>query len=401
MREPIHQSSHVGSAGGAGAVGFDEIRGEFPMLDKMIYLNTAANGLIPERGRIVLESFFREAQYLEGLARAGAFEALAETRQEAATLLDCDAAAIALTFNTSHGLNVAANTLSYEPGDNVVLAHGEFPANVYPWLNLESRGVEVRLIECGLRADAEALLAACDARTRVVAVSMLQFHDGYRPDVQLLAQRCRERGIRTVADGIQAIGCTVVRPQALGLDFVATGGQKWLLSPRGTGLLYVRPDLIPELQTPILGWLNVDYEGRFDSLLRYPRTLFADARRFELGTPNLHDILVLRESLRLLNELGIERIEEHNLHLAEMLRTGLEAIDAVRLRAAGPRPSPIVSFELADAARVELVREALARARVHCAFREGRFRMAVHLYNRAADVERTLESVRESASGGP
>ena len=384
----------------------DSVRSLFPIVDRITYLNTAANGLVPEAGRSILERFFREHHYLEGGSPDSvgvhdlddAFRVLAEVRAEAATLLGCDQSGIALTFNTSHGLNLAANAIPWQPGDNVVLVRGEFPANVYPWRNLEDRGVRLRMIDTAdRRADVSALLAACDGRTRAVAVAALQFHDGYRPDLAGLAHACRERGIRTVVDGIQAVGGTVLRPAELGLDFVAAGGQKWLLSPRGTGILYVRPELIPELRTPFLGWLAVDYGDRFDSLLQYPTELYPDARRFELGTPNVHDILVLRESLRLLNGIGIDRIETHNLQLAARLRQGLAELPGVRVCPPGELPAPIVAFEVVEQSAA--VRTALERARVHYAFREGRFRMSFHLYNDAMDVDRAREALASPLAG--
>ena len=369
------------------------VRREFPLLRDLTYLNTASNGLIPERARHLVERFFREHFYVESRSPYELFEVLASTRAAVAHLLGCGPEAIALTFNTSHGLNVAANSLPLEPGDNVVLAHGEFPANVYPWRNLESRGIEVRLIENPLlRADVDTLTAACDARTRVVAVSAVQFHDGYRPDLAALAAFCRERDIRTVVDGAQAIGACAIRPAALGVDFLASGGQKWLCAPRGTGFLYVRPALVQELRLPVLGWLNVDYQGRFDSLLRYPRDLYPDARRFELGTVNLHDVLMLRESLGLLNEIGIEHIEAHDVALAQRLRASLTSIPGVTVRAAGPRPSPIVAFAV-PSERTPALREAFVRARIDASFREGHFRLSAHLYNDDADIDLAVETV--------
>ena len=369
------------------------VRREFPLLDDLTYINTAANGLIPERARLLVERFFREHSYVESRTPYDLFEVLGSTRAAIARLLDCGPEAIALTFNTSHGLNIAANAIPLEPGDNVVLTQGEFPANVYPWRNLESRGIELRLVDNpNLRSDVDMLTSACDARTRVVAVTAVQFHDGYRPDLAALADFCRERGIRTVVDGAQAIGTCAIRPAALGVDFLAGCGQKWLCAPRGTGFLYVRPELIPELRLPVLGWLNVDYEGRWDSLLRYPRELYPDARRFELGTINLHDVLMLRESLGLLNDIGIERVEAHDVGLAQRVRSGLEAIPGVSLRAASPRPSAIVAFAVA-AERGRALHEALVHARIDISFREGRFRLSPHLYNDAADVDRALETI--------
>ncbi len=369
------------------------IRREFPALDGATYLNTASNGLVPERSRLLFERYFSEQHYVEGLSPYDLFEVLAETRLEIARLLGCGADAIALTFNTSHGLNLAANSILMTAGDNVVLAHGEFPGNVYPWRNLESRGIELRMIEPpGGRADAEWLIAACDTRTRAVAVSAVQFHDGYRPDLAALARFCRERDIRTVVDGAQAIGCCVVRPVELGIDFLAGCGQKWLCAPRGTGFLYVRAELVRDLHLPMLGWMNVDYGGRFDCLLEYPRQIFPDARRFELGTANLHDILMLRESLRLLNEIGIDRVAAHDAGLAQRLRSAMNGSSGVALCDVGTSPSPIVAFTV-GAERAQRLHRAFRDARIHYSLREGRFRLAPHIYNDDSDIDRAVDVI--------
>lgn len=372
------------------------IRREFPDLDGATYLNTASNGLVPERARLVLERFFNEQQYVEGLSPYDLFEVLATTRVEVARLLDCSQEAIALTFNTSHGLNLAANSIPMVKGDNVVLANGEFPGNVYPWRNLESRGIELRWVEPpGGRADAESLIAACDAHTRIVTVSAVQFHDGCRPDLAALAAHCREHDIRTVVDGAQAIGSCVVHPAELGIDFIAGCGQKWLCAPRGTGFLYVRAELVRDLRLPMLGWLNVDYGGRFDRLLEYPRQIFPDARRFELGTANLHDILMLRESLRLLNEIGIDRVAAHDAGLAQRLRTALHGASGLELCDVGSSPSPIIAFAV-RAERAKSLHHALRDARIHYSLREGRFRFAPHIYNDEADIDRTADVITTS-----
>jgi selenocysteine lyase/cysteine desulfurase len=367
------------------------IRQDFPLANEVTYLNTASTGLIPARSRLALERFFREHAYVEALATEGLFDILGETRGAVAQLLACAPECIALTFNTSHALNLAVRFIDFQPGDNVVVARGEFPAAVYPWRSLESLGLTLRWTETPeLHADVDALLSACDVRTRAVAASAVSFHDGNRPDLARLARFCSERNIRTVIDGTQACGAVNLRPAELGLDFLAAGGQKWLLSPHGTGFLYVRAELVPDLQPPILGWLNVDYGGRFDQLLTYPEKLLADARKFELGSANVHDLLMFRESLRLLNAIGIEAIETHDVQLAQELRTGLKTIPDVAPREAND--SPIVSFGVPER-QIEPVQQALRQARVFVSFREGRFRLSLHVYNDRADVGRALEVV--------
>src|SRR5450432_879714 len=186
--------------------------------------------------------------------------------------------------STSTALNIVAQSLPWQAGDNVVLVDGEFPSNVYPWMRLQDRqGVEVRLIPNQPGMTLEALAPFVDARTRVVTASMVQFFSGHRTDLAAIGHFCREKGILFVVDGIQAVGHFPVDVQAMGIDIFASGGQKSLMGPPGIGFLYVRRDLADSMRPALIGANSV---VDFMHWLKYDLTPLPGAARFALGTTN-------------------------------------------------------------------------------------------------------------------
>ena len=160
--------------------------------------------------------------------------------------------------NTSYGLNLAARALPFERGDVVITSDREYPSNIYPWMELEaSRGVTLERVPCdGVLPDEEAILAAIERpRVRGVVLSWVSFATGYRIDVARIGRACRARGIWFVLDAIQGIGTAPLDVRAVDVDIVACGGQKWLLSPWGTGFVWLRPDLVQQLRPVDVSWM--------------------------------------------------------------------------------------------------------------------------------------------------
>src|SRR6058998_241988 len=200
---------------------------EFPWTADTIYLNNASIGPIPERTRRALDEFTAKRTAPHLLPDRELFAGLAAARLGVAQLINCDPSEVALATNTGYGLNLAARALPLKPGDVVLLSDKEFPANVYPWLLLR------------------------DPKVRVLAVSFVQFSNGYRADLQKLSAACRGNGTYLVVDGIQGIGNSVLDVTETPIDILACGGQKWLLSPWGSGFVYVRKELVPTLEPAI------------------------------------------------------------------------------------------------------------------------------------------------------
>jgi cysteine desulfurase/selenocysteine lyase len=288
-------------------------RVEFPWTRDTIYLNHASVGPLPERTRLTLEAFNRKRAAPHQLPDRELIATLAESRRLAAELVGAVPEEIALSINTGFGLSLAARALPLQAGDIVLASDREFPANVYPWMLLKDAGVTLELAPTTREGwpDEQYLLdRLADPRVRVLAVSLVQFSNGYTVDLARLSAATRATGAYLVVDAIQGLGQIPVDVRTTPVDVLACGAQKWLLSPWGSGFVYVRRALIRDLRPAITGWMAFEGTDDFTRLTQYNDTLRGDARRFELITLPYQDLAGMNASLRLLLELGIPRIHQ-------------------------------------------------------------------------------------------
>jgi len=369
---------------------------EFPWTAETIYLNNASIGPIPERTRRALDEFTAKRTAPHLLPDRELFAGLAAARLGLAQLINADPSEIALATNTSWGLNLAARALPLERGDVVLVSDKEFPANVYPWLLLRDQGIMVEMTRCTAQGwpDEEHLLERLrDPRVRVLAVSFVQFSNGYRADLKKLGAACRANGTYLVVDGIQGIGNSVLDLRETPLDIRACGGQKWLLSPWGSGFVYVRKELVSQLEPAITGWMAFEGTDDFSRLTEYNPTFRSDARRFEMITLPYQDFFGMTASLQLLLEVGVREI-------AEVTRSTHEPIvkwaQAHGVRIASPTENGHRSAILcvAPPKPVEAY-HALKRARVVCSLREGSIRLSPHCYNTVEEMEKVIEVLED------
>jgi selenocysteine lyase/cysteine desulfurase len=315
-------------------------------------------------------------------------------RQAAADLLGCDVGGVALAPNTSYGVNLAARWVGTLPPGRIVMPDGEFPANVFPWMELERHGFVIERIPSGAegRVDEARLLEAAEGHdVRAVAVSAVQFHTGYRMDLQVLGDLCRARGVALAVDGIQALGLDPLDPVALGIDVLSTGGQKWLCSPWGSGFVYLSERVRRELRPPLPSWLAFRSTQRMESLLTYDPELLEDPRRYELHTLGLQDVLGLAESLELFQELGVGRIRRYLLSLHEPVLEWIRHTDgAVSVTPEAPEGrAGILAFRVA--AGMDDLAQSMRGAGLRISVREGSIRLAPHFYTAPADMERVRD----------
>src|SRR5205814_6824172 len=293
---------------------------EFPWADETVYLNHASIGPLPERTRLALEAFNRRRATPFRLPDRDLFGTLAGARRLIAQLLSATPEEIGLTVNTGFGLAVVARALPLQPGDVVLVSDREFPANVYPWLLLRKQGIEVELAPCAAAGwpDEDYLVERLhDPRVRVLAVSFVQFANGYRADLGRLGAACRANGTFLVVDGIQGVGNSTLDVRETPVDILACGGQKWLLSPWGSGLVYVRRELISALEPAVTGWMAFEGTDDFSRLIDYNPTFRSDARRFEMVTLPFQDFHGMTTSVGMLAELGVDDIAQYARTLHE------------------------------------------------------------------------------------
>lgn len=369
---------------------------EFPWTSETVYLNNAGIGPLPERTRRTVADFLDLRAQPHRLGDGRQMEILAAARDRAARLIGADVSEIGLAPNTTFGLNMAARSLGLRRGDVVVVSDREFPANVYPWLQLRHVGVEAELATVtpeGWPDEARLLDRIADPRVRVLAVSMVQFSNGYRVDLERLSAACRAHDTYLVVDAIQGLGQIPIDVGRTPIDVLACGAQKWLLSPWGSGFLYVRRGLVERLTPAMAGWLAFEGTDDFSRLTEYRAEFRADARRFEVGTVPYQDALGMTTSLELLLEIGVARIERYLVGLRQILQSAADrGVFALVSPPDGPSASAIVCVRPPDVAE----RFAKLRAAgIACVLREGAIRLSPHFYNTADEIERVVEILRE------
>jgi cysteine desulfurase / selenocysteine lyase len=314
---------------------------------------------------------------------------LEHVRRRGAELLHADPTEIALVSNTTAGINLVAEGLPWRAGDNVVAPADEFPSNLYPWMNLASRGVELRRVQTDGNPLAE-LCAACDARTRLVTVSWVGYASGWRHDVDALAEAVHERGALLFLDAIQGLGLFPLDVRQTPVDFLAADGHKWLLGPEGAGLFFTRREHLDLLRPIGLGWNSVVQAHEFSHV---ELNLKPAASRYEGGSYNMPGLLALGASLELLAPYSLAQRAERVLELTALVCERLAKLGASIVGCREPEhASGIVSFELPGRPSPELRRRCRER-HVIVSCREGRVRVSPHVYNTEDDVERLIEAL--------
>jgi cysteine desulfurase/selenocysteine lyase len=368
----------------------ERYRPEFPIAQSSTYLNHAAVSPISCRVLNAMTGLLEDVQHFGARHFDGWIERVESARLSAARLLNAESQEIAFVSNTSTAISLFANALEWETGSEVVSIEGEFPTNYYPWKALERKGVCLRQVpQSGGGIQLDSIANALNSRTKVVAVSFVQFLSGYRLDLNELGRLCADRGVLLFVDAIQGWGAFPIDVEAAKITGLAASGHKWLLGPGGCGVLYLQRELAEQLQPSIVGWLSV--EGWHDFASREP-IWRAGAGRFECGTPNLAGIYGLGAAFELLAEIGLDAIAEHVLGLTDKLRRGLAQLG---YRIYGPTApeacSGIVTFLPRQGKSPDALMKRFDAHGVIVSVRSGMVRVSPHFYNTEAEIDRVLE----------
>ena len=366
---------------------------EFAPLDGHgIYLNSASIGPTPARSVAALAvcNADRARPATWPLERLNGI--LGGARALAARLINATATEIALMPNTTTGLNIAARAVPLKAGDIVVTFDGEFPANIYPWLRLSENGVVLERIPPtadGWPDEARLHERLTDPRVRAVTVSLTQFSNGYTVDLAALSRATRARGKWLVVDAIQGVGQVPVDVTATPVDFLACGAQKWLLSPWGTGFLYVRKELCTQLEPTFAGWAAFMGSDDYTRLTSYDPRPWPDARRFELLTHAVQDFAAMNESVALILEVGVPAIVAHTRALHQPIIDWAARAGAAITSPQGRHGSAIICVRPASDVAGAYAR--LQASGVQCSLREGSIRLSPHLFNTSAEIRQVAE----------
>ena len=368
---------------------------EFPwtVAGDQIFLNHASTGPLPQRAVERIQALTALRAQPWRYTTEMQFGELADARVRCARLIGAEPHEIALTVNTSCGLNLAARALPFEPGDIIVTSDREYPSNIYPWMELEvARGVKLERIPCaGMLPDEEAILATLDRpRVRCVVLSWVSFATGYRIDIERIGRACRERGIWFVLDAIQGVSAAPLDVRSAPVDIVACGAQKWLLAPWGSGFVWLRPDLVDSLRPVDVSWMATRCSDDFTRLTDYDFTYREDARKFEVITLPYQDFAGLNESLDVFFQVGLDVVYERVERLTGRIVDWALGTAGVRLVTPPERErrAGIVAVAPHDPAAAS---ERLARAGVIHSLREGAIRLSPHFYNTEEEIDAALE----------
>ncbi|AZD47248.1 aminotransferase class V-fold PLP-dependent enzyme [Pseudomonas chlororaphis] len=369
---------------------------EFVQAPGLRYLNHAAVAPWPNRAAEAVARFAKE-NVLLGARDYPDWMALEQRlRERLMRLLNAPSTDdIALVKNTSEALSFVAFGLSWEKGDQIVISDEEFPSNRIVWEALASQGVEV--LQVSLKGDDPegALLAACGPRTRLMAISAVQFASGLRLDLQRLGAGCKQQNVLFCIDAIQQLGAQPFDVQAYQCDFAMADGHKWMLGPEGLGVFYCRSELRAQLKLHEFGWHMLEHMGDYSRSEWEPAK---SARRFECGSPNMLGAMALEASLSLLEEVGMEHVATLIAERVQWLQDGLNAIPGVRLHTPlnPARRGGIFSFSI-DGIDNQVVYEALQQQQVVCIPRGPGVRFSPHFYTEKRVIDETLAIVADIA----
>lgn len=369
---------------------------EFPVTKEKIFLAHAAVCPLPRRVSEAMQQQAKQAT-LDEQEQAFGHADIKETRTIAAQLVGADPGEIALVGPTSLGLSFIAAGLEFRRSANIVIYYDDYPSNVYPWMALAEKGVEVRLLnirELGRIRDID-VVGQVDENTALVALASCHFISGWRIDIDTIGRELRKRGILFCVDAIQTLGVYPINIEHV--DFLAADAHKWMLGPCSAGLLYVRKEIQDRLRPTVFGWHNVrcpDFIAQ--EKLSHP----TDARRYEAGSFNIAGYCGLKASMELLLEIGVENISvellrKRNRIIPELQELGWTVLSA---NAPGPNKSGIITIRKDDS-NMATVHAELMKQKIDISLRTDRernhyLRVSAHFYNTDAEMDQFVDVLK-------
>lgn len=371
----------------------DSIRALFPVTERAIYLNHAAVSAPPTPTINAITSQLADVSEYGSVNFRKWLAVRENARQLLARMLNARPEQVAFVRNTSDGLSTVANGLAWRPGDNLVTFRHEFPSNLYPWLRLrDALGVEVRVCEeRDGRVDTDELIRLIDDKTKIVAISQVQYASGFRADLERLGRAARAHDALLVVDVIQALGVIPIDVQAELVDVAAAACHKWLLTPEGVGLLYLSARARERIQPTLVGWTSVPNPDDYGN---YEQGWNRGTLAWETGTGPAALIHGLEASLKLLNEVGTERIQAYLETLTDHLCDQLRNTDyqVVSSRRDGEKSQIVCIRHTAGLSSMDLYNH-LKNQNIITAPRGDRLRISPHFYNMPAEMDELVKAL--------
>ncbi len=366
---------------------WERYRSEFPVTERLIYLNHAAVSPLCKRAADAMIHLATDACQFGSLHYDEWLESYEGLRAAAARLINADPSEIAHVKNTSEGVATIALGMAWKPGDKLVCFREEFPANCLPWRRLENQGLHIEWLSA---TDPLDRIDEAARGARLLAISFVQYLSGYRADVAAIGEICQRRGCFFFLDAIQGMGAFPIDVEAMRIDALSADGHKWMLGPEGCGILYVRRERQDEIEPSEFGWTNV---AGFNDYSQHDMSLRPNAGRYEPGTLNTIGCYGLRASIDFILEVGVERIAAQVQSLGDRVATGVAAKGYELLGERTPHSGAgIVSFRDPSKDSRLMVRQ-LKDAGIIAATRQGWIRISPHFYISPDNIDRLLDTL--------
>jgi selenocysteine lyase/cysteine desulfurase len=370
-----------------------QIRAQFPSLARYTFLNTATFGQMPRAGTEAAACHFARRDEFACADFMDWFDDADRIRELCARLVHCNPSDIAFIPNASTALSLLLGGIDWKPGDRFVTFEDEFPNHYYHPLFLGGRGVEF------VETSWDRFYDAITPRTRLVAVSMVNYSTGFRAPLAEISAFLRERGVLFYVDGTQGLGALELDLSRVPIDMLAVHGYKWLLSPNGAGFMYVSPRLREWLQPGVIGWRSHSGWRNHDNLHHGAPEFKRDAEKYEGGMLTFAVLYAMAASLELFLAVGTDTIARKGEELTEKTKSVLRDGGAALLSDTYPHyDSPIIAarFPGQDAS---IIARRLQEQKVLVAARHGNLRVSPHFYNNEADLERLANALKLTCSG--
>jgi cysteine desulfurase / selenocysteine lyase len=388
-----------------------DVRRDIPLLEDLIYLDAASTTPTPRPVVEAMCDYFYNYNANTGRGAYGlamrATQKLDESREKIAKFLNSGPEEIIFTKNTTESINIVAQGLDFQKGDNIIVPNIEHHSNLIPWMNLKNKGVEVKIVDADENGviRVEEVQEAIDKNTRLVTVTHVSNSIGSLQPVEAIGKIAEENEILYLIDAAQSAGHMMLDLKNLKADFVAIPGHKGLLGPVGTGLLYCQNEVQKKIKPLNLGG------GTVDNVTKSDFKLTSAPECFEGGTGNIAGIIGLGAAIDYLKRIGLSNIEKHSKNLTQLMYKGIENVESAKIFGSPENIYGIVSFNINninphDLAKIlDETKSICVRSGFHCAIPSmkhigayeigGTVRASIHYYNTHEEIEILGETLQD------
>ncbi|MFB6354971.1 MAG: aminotransferase class V-fold PLP-dependent enzyme [bacterium] len=368
---------------------WEQYRTHFPVTEQHVYFQHPAVTALPSPARVAMHNVIDDMVENGCLNESSWVQQIESVRSSASKIVGAPMERLGFVKNTSHGLSTLASSFPWEDGDNAVIPEGEFPANVYPWMNQTTVKRVPLGDDGGIYLDN--IKQTVDNSTRVLSLSSVQYHNGFRAELKVIGQFCNEHNIYFVVDGIQSLGWDPIQADNLPIHALVADGHKWLCGPEGVGVMYLDKSFQNQLEWTNIGWKSVInpftfHEEQFE--------LRGSADVIEEGSSNTIGTYGLGASLDILLDAEIQNIRKRNLELTkyacdELREAGFRIL---RDRWDSHQHSPILVIEHPEVSSEQIHAQA-QKHDIQLSVRAGRIRLGFHFFNNKTDIDKLMEAL--------